>query len=348
MTDALSNQTFSAARAATQQSDELDSLRQRAFKNDESALKEAAQQFESIFMSMVMKSMREANAVFEEGNPLNTRYSGMYRDMYDQQLSKDLSKQGSLGLADLLVQQLGGGGEGYQPAGVIRDGGNLDEARRVAKYNALKAGVTEGGDANAKPAVNPLTGGIPAGKFYGQQRHQGFANPTEFIEQLYPYAKAAADKAGLAPEALLAQAALETGWGQRMVPGSQSGSSNNLFNIKADKRWDGDRSHVTTLEYNGTTARKEQAAFRVYDNLSESFDDFVRFLQDHPRYQQALAAGKDVKAFSEALQQAGYATDPAYAEKIQGLQKRLNVAAELPTLSATAATASLTNPLVAE
>jgi len=143
------------------------------------------------------------------------------------------------------------------------------------------------------------------------------------VQQLYPHAKAAADKAGLAPEALLAQAALETGWGQKMIPGERNGSSHNLFNIKADQRWSGARSHVTTLEYSDGIAKKEQAAFRAYPTISESFDDFVRFLQEHPRYQQALAAGTDVKQFSEALQQAGYATDPGYAAKIQQLYARL-------------------------
>lgn len=326
MSDAVINNSFGQARTSAQ-IDEMDSLRQRAFKNDESALREAAEQFESIFTGMVLKSMREANAVFEKDNPLNTRYTGMYRDMHDQQLAKDMAKQGSLGLADMLVQQFGGD-ENFTAASVLRDGSNLESARRVAKERALAAG-NEQAAVNHAP-VNKDTGGVPAGKYYGSQRHQGFANQAEFVEQLYPHAKQAADKAGIAPEALLAQAALETGWGQRMVPGSKQGSSNNLFNIKADQRWPGDKAHVMTLEYRDGVAKKEQAAFRVYDSVQQSFDDFVQFLQEHPRYQQALAAGTDVKAFSEALQNAGYATDPRYAEKIQGLQKRLNFAAQMP------------------
>lgn len=325
MSDAVINNSFSQARAAAS-TDELDSLRQRAFKDDKSALREAAQQFESIFTGMVLKSMRQANAIFEEDSLMNSRYTGMYRDMYDQQLSKDMAKQGSLGLADMLVQQFGGGDENFTAASVLRDGSNLESARRLAKERALAVGV----DATAATGRNEQTGGVPAGKYYGSQRHQGFANPEQFIEQLYPHARAAAEKAGLAPEALLAHAALETGWGQRMVPGSQQGSSNNLFNIKADKRWQGDKAHVMTLEFDGGVAKKEQAAFRVYGSVQESFDDFVQFLQEHPRYQQALQAGTNVKEFSEALQQAGYATDPDYAEKIQGLQKRLNFAATAP------------------
>jgi len=230
-----------------------------------------------------------------------------------------------------LVQQFGGDNENFTAASALRDGSNLEDARRVAKENYFRQQALTGESnsaANAvsaanEPAKADRNGGIPAGHYYGLQRHQAFADEQSFITALRPHAEQAAKKAGLAPEALLAQAALETGWGQKLIPGSKNGSSNNLFNIKADQRWSGDKAHVMTLEYDGTVARKEQAAFRVYDNVAESFDDFVRFLQDHPRYQPALAAGGDVKAFSEALQAAGYATDPHYADKIQRLYARL-------------------------
>jgi len=166
-TDSFSTQQLQHAQSMAQTGD-LDSLRQRAFKNDKAALREAAQQFESIFMGMVLKSMRQANAVFEEDSPLKSRYGDMYRDMYDGQLSKDLSKQGSLGLAELLVEQFGGGGESYTPASVLRDGSNLDSARRAAKQNYDRQ--------QANAAAEPTATAPALGKYYGAQRHQAFAS----------------------------------------------------------------------------------------------------------------------------------------------------------------------------
>ncbi len=128
-----------------------------------------------------------------------------------------------------------------------------------------------------------------------------------------------AKEAGLDPDVLMAQAALETGWGKRLVPGRHGGSSNNLFNIKADTRWDGDKSHVSTLEFDGEVARKERAAFRSYANVEQSLQDYVDFMKEHPRYQQALKVADDPEQYTQALQDAGYATDPQYARKIQSV-----------------------------
>ena len=121
---------------------------------------------------------------------------------------------------------------------------------------------------------------------------------------------------GADPRALLAQAALETGWGRAILQHPDGRSSNNLFNIKADHRWDGERVSVNTLEYRDGVARQEQANFRAYDSLAESFEDYVTFLRGSPRYREALARAGDGQAFAAALQKAGYATDPAYGAKI--------------------------------
>jgi len=292
----------------------LDGLRQRAFKpGDKEALMEAAQQFEAIFLNMVMGSMRKANAVFEKDNLLDSRYTNMYRDMYDQQLTSELSSQGSLGLAELMVKQLGGD-DSYVSESMNRSGANLDDPRMKNRADMS----TQLSD----------QGGIDAGLYYGNQRvntaklsdgNATFDSPQSFIDALKPHAERIAKEAGINPDVLMAQAALETGWGKRLVPGKHGGSSNNLFNIKADTRWSGDKSHVSTLEFDGEVARKERAAFRSYANVEQSLQDYVDFIKEHPRYQQALQVADDPAQYAEALQSAGYATDPQYAQKIQSV-----------------------------
>ncbi|OQX36262.1 MAG: flagellar rod assembly protein/muramidase FlgJ, partial [Candidatus Sedimenticola endophacoides] len=138
----------------------------------------------------------------------------------------------------------------------------------------------------------------------------------EFVERLLPWAREAAALLGLQPEALLAQAALETGWGRRMVRFSDGAPAHNLFGIKADRRWQGNKVAVNTLEYEQGVAVRHRAYFRAYDSFRDSFSDYVRFLRQSPRYQGALALAEDPAAYFGELQRAGYATDPAYARKI--------------------------------
>lgn len=290
----------------------LDSLRKEAFgDNKEAALREAAKQFEAIFLNMVLGSMRQANDVFAEGNMLNSRYGKMYRDMHDQQLTSELSSQGSLGLADLMVKQLSGKADLNQAQ---RYGANLGEARTASKAPSHQAVSDQGG--------------VDAGLYFGSQRvnhaklssgEAQFNSPGEFVAAIRPQAQQVAAEHGLNADVLVAQAALETGWGQRIVPGRHGGSSNNLFNIKADTRWDGEQAHVSTLEFDGDVAKKERAAFRSYQNVEQSLQDYVQFVQGHPRYQQALQVADDPQQYTEQLQKAGYATDPQYAKKIQAV-----------------------------
>ncbi len=134
---------------------------------------------------------------------------------------------------------------------------------------------------------------------------------------LAPAARKAARRLGLPPEALLAQAALETGWGAHVMRRPDGASSHNLFGIKADGRWSGERVSVTTLEYKDGVALKTRADFRAYDDWADSFEDYVRFVRDNPRYRRALQATDDAGRYFEELQRAGYATDPAYARKIR-------------------------------
>uniref|UniRef100_UPI00259862AC flagellar assembly peptidoglycan hydrolase FlgJ n=1 Tax=uncultured Idiomarina sp. TaxID=352961 RepID=UPI00259862AC len=228
-------------------------------------------------------------------------------------LTSELSSQGSLGLAELMVKQLGGD-DSYVSESMNRSGANLDDPRMKNRADMS----TQLSD----------QGGIDAGLYYGNQRvntaklsdgNATFDSPQSFIAALKPHAEKVAKEAGPDPDVLMAQAALETGWGKRLVPGRHGGSSNNLFNIKADTRWDGDKSHVSTLEFDGEVARKERAAFRSYANVEQSLQDYVDFMKEHPRYQQALKVADDPEQYTQALQDAGYATDPQYARKIQSV-----------------------------
>lgn len=330
----------------------LDSLRSRAQKDETSALKEVAQQFEGIFVQMLMQSMRDANAVFESDSPMNSQYTKFYEQMHDQQMSLNLSGEGMLGLADLMVQQLDPANSPMTPASVLRgdiNGGSkaaaltMDTAavmqmpsrsslvnQQVAATDALdvastpSASIQPAGTNQAQPLFSAKQAdtldSVLAGKVLpsaaADKSQANFTSQQEFVSRLYPYAEKAAKALGTTPEVLIAQSALETGWGQKMVKGQQGQQSNNLFNIKADSRWQGEHAAVNTLEYEQGIAVKQRANFRVYEDIGQSFNDFVSFVGDGERYQQALKQAANPHNFIRSLQDAGYATDPKYADKV--------------------------------
>ncbi|WP_029831047.1 flagellar assembly peptidoglycan hydrolase FlgJ, partial [Vibrio parahaemolyticus] len=149
-----------------------------------------------------------------------------------------------------------------------------------------------------------------------------FDSPESFVNSMKPYAEKAAKALGVEPSLLLAQAALETGWGQKVVQNAL-GSSNNLFNIKADRSWQGDKVTTQTLEFHDNTPVKETAAFRSYSNYQDSFNDYVRFLNDNPRYETALQQRGDSESFIRGIHRAGYATDPTYADKVLQVKQKI-------------------------
>ena len=144
-------------------------------------------------------------------------------------------------------------------------------------------------------------------------------NKQLFISQLLPYAQHAAKELGVDANVLIAQAALETGWGQSVIKDSQDENSFNLFNIKADKSWQGKQTRVSTMEYEGGVAKTELAGFRTYASYKQSFDDYVNFIKSNPRYSEALKHASNAERYVRELQKAGYATDPHYAEKIMSI-----------------------------
>lgn len=279
----------------------LDKLRQAAQNGDEEALQEAAKQFEAIFVQMMLKSMRKAQDVLsDKDSPFNSEQVKFYRDMHDQQLATDMSNSGSIGLADVIVKQLSKGGNGYTPSSVIRNDGNLSDINRHSAQSVKQA----------QQAILPDVVSSNAGF-----KEAAFSDHRDFIDALYPVAERVAQELNLEPKALLAQAAVETGWGQYMMH-TDKGNTHNLFGIKAGQNWQGDTARVNTLEFEQGLATPKKAEFRAYASFDDAMQDYVSFVKENPRYQQALRSTSDPKRYFEELQQAGYATDPAYADKI--------------------------------
>ncbi len=283
----------------------LDALKRASAEtpNDPKTLRAVAQQFESLFIGMMLKSMRDAKL----GDGLfDSDQSRLYQDMFDQQLSVSLSQGRGLGIADLLVRSLSPPGV---PAGLPP--GAYGKITRRSAAPASPAAVS--GSAAAVDTVRPDAAGgapaVPAGD------GAVASTPEEFVALVMPSATAAGSALGVDPLALVAQAALESNWG-RQVPAADSGSSYNLFGIKADAGWSGRRVLKDTVEYAGGVAERRREPFRAYDSLARGFEDYVSLLKGHDRYSAALGQGGDPERFAAALQTAGYATDPAYSTKI--------------------------------
>jgi len=164
-----------------------------------------------------------------------------------------------------------------------------------------------------------------------------FDTPQQFISTLLPAARQVASELGVEPQLLLAQAALETGWGKHMIS-EQGKPSYNLFGIKADAHWHGDVTGIATSEYRDGIKVNQQAQFRSYASYNESFRDYLQFLQTNGRYQQAIANPDNPRVFAKELQTAGYATDPDYAVKI------LRIYNQLTNAEATESNAVVNNP----
>jgi len=284
----------------------LSKLRAQARDNSEETLREVAGQFEALFIQMMLKSMRDAN--LGEGL-LDSQHSRTYQSMYDKQIAIDLSKRQGLGLADMMVRQLSRSAEFES-----------DDSAAAAPFGSAHHGLLKSAQGETTPAgkVNaaegsregPLEGKVNAAPDWKPD------SPEAFVKELWPYAQRTARDLGTRPELLLAQAALETGWGQHVIRGTDGSNSFNLFGIKADTRWQGERAVTETIEFEDGLMRKQRASFRAYASLADSFSDYADFLKTNPRYREALNRAADAPSFARALAEAGYATDPDYSGKI--------------------------------
>ncbi len=270
----------------------LAALRRAAKQDQQQALPAVAKQFEALFMQTLLKNMRAADL---GGGILESDQTRLYSGMADDQLSTQLVKGKGLGIADMLVRQLSG--KTQIPSSI--------------EHNSSIASFT--------PSAAPLV--------TNQDRS---ASPQAFIRNLWPYAQQAAARLGVDPQALLAQAALETGWGQRQINHPDGRPSFNFFGIKAMGDWQGGKVNVPTLEYEDGIAVRRQESFRAYNSMAEAFQDYAHLLSQNPRYQSALKSGGNGEAFADALQESGYATDPNYAAKLKAIMRDANALLKQP------------------
>ncbi|RMS75282.1 flagellar assembly peptidoglycan hydrolase FlgJ [Pseudomonas savastanoi] len=361
--------------------------------------KKVAQEFESLFVSQMLKAMRSANEVLAKDNPMNTPATRQYQDMYDQQLAVTLSTRGNgIGLQDVLMRQLSKD-KGIQHAAPTdttatpATSGDTTPAKtglatsvyqrplwatRSAAADQAAAAVSASGDGrNDMAALNSrrlslptkltdrLLAGIvpsataavsnspvparatassngnngdwtldpnlaPAPEYVRSMAQpplapakRAFSSADQFVETMLPLAKDAAARIGVDPVMLVAQAALETGWGKSIMRQQDGSSSHNLFGIKAAGSWKGAEARAITSEFRDGKMVKETADFRSYDSYADSFHDLVSLLQNNNRYKEVVNSADKPEQFVKELQKAGYATDPAYASKISQIAKQM-------------------------
>jgi flagellar protein FlgJ len=255
----------------------LDKLRLQAKDSPDKALKSAAQQFEQVFLNMMLKSMREATP---QDGMFDNEQTKMFTGMLDQQLAQSMSAGQGVGLADVMVRQL--------------------------QRSSMGANVQGHSD-----AVNPtpfVRNSIPSA--YNENFQQ------DFVKKLMPHAEQASKATGVPAHLMVGQAALESGWGKREIKMPDGTSSHNLFGVKAGPSWNGKVAEVMTTEYHNGVANKQVEKFRAYDSYADSFKDYANTISNNPRYANVIKDGSNASGFAQALQKAGYATDPNYADKL--------------------------------
>jgi flagellar protein FlgJ len=270
-------------------------------------LRKVAGQFEALFVQQMLKAMRDST--LNEGLMDNDQ-TRFYQGMFDQQISLEMTRGQGLGLAEMLVRQLGGEAAAaalprpQQAPDPFQ--GPAAPVRRGVGYTARTEGYTEITGAPAAQAA-----AAERGNWRPESREQ-------FVADLLPHAERAAARLGVDARVLVAQAALETGWGQHVMQRRDGRSSHNLFGIKADGRWDGEQVSHRTVEFHHGVLQREQASFRAYASPAHSLADYADFIAGNPRYRDALGSA-DPQRYVVELQRAGYATDPAYARKIMNI-----------------------------
>jgi flagellar protein FlgJ len=293
----------------------LGDLKQSAKAGSPEALKGAATQFESMFVNMMMKSMRDATP---QDGPMDSQETRTFTTMLDQQMSQKLAKRG-IGLADVLVRQLSAQQTGAALAKDMQSGALGIGAEAGGQQGAGATRLKLDGDSmstdNAAGASG-LTGSARSTTSAGKPAHV-----RAFQDKLADAAEEAEKVTGVPAKFMMGQAALETGWGKRVIRNQDGSSSNNLFGIKAGPGWKGKVATAVTTEYVNGKPHTRVEKFRSYASHADAFKDYARMLSNNPRYEKVLAHGGDASTFAHGLQRAGYATDPQYAAKLSRIIK---------------------------
>jgi peptidoglycan hydrolase FlgJ len=289
--DSISSASASTSGALAADARSLNALKLQAGKKTPEAIREAAKQFESLFMRELLKSMREATM---KSGMLDSPGSDLGTDLLDQQFAVQMSGRPG-GLSDLIAAQLS------------RQMGDTDP----------------GADAEFKKSATTTTSALSRKNSlaaYGAQA-MGSAAPatasqSNFVQKHGQAAAQVAQASGIPAAYMLGQAGHETGWGKSEIKMAGGAPSHNLFGIKAGANWTGKVAEVTTTEYVNGVAHKSVAKFRAYDSYEDSFKDYARLITKTPRYAHASQQTSSAQAFASSLQKAGYATDPNYANKL--------------------------------
>ncbi|TFH85394.1 flagellar assembly peptidoglycan hydrolase FlgJ [Billgrantia azerbaijanica] len=324
----------------------LERLKRTSREDADAGLSGASRQFEALLLQHMLKSMREA---MPSGGLLDSQQGEFYQSLMDQQWAQTLAGRG-VGLADHLVAQLQAQGVGasqpaagddaatliagiprgaprvlenaLQPSTAASDANSGESDRLPTTF--LDALETQRGDfmgaVQARVAEEQITRGATVSAESGRQGD--VSHVERFVERLAEPARVASRRTGVPAELILAQAALETGWGRHEIPTANGGNSHNLFGIKAGSGWHGQTTEITTHEYVAGRRIRVTDTFRVYDSFAEAFTDYARLIGDNPRYAGVVQAGSAEQA-ARALQAGGYATDPAYADKLVAIMGRL-------------------------
>ncbi|MFM9924739.1 flagellar assembly peptidoglycan hydrolase FlgJ [Variovorax sp. H27-G14] len=305
----------------------VDALRRTVRTTPEEGLQQVSRQFEAMFMNMVLKSMREATP---SSGMLDSQSQKVYQSMFDQQLSQNLSGRG-VGLAEAMLAQL----RRTMPSGPPDAEGDAAIGMKpmsLEPRGGLPYGPNAGipiGSAPANRVAAPAD--LSAYQINGDRRSNGASGANaslqgqvdEFVGRMGPSAQAASTASGVPAPLILAQAALESGWGKREIRADDGTQSFNLFGIKADKGWKGATVETMTTEFVDGEPQKVRAKFRAYGSYQEAFTDYAQFITRNPRYANVLATD-DPAAAAHGLQRAGYATDPKYGEKLVRIMQKFS------------------------
>lgn len=316
----------------------LAELRAQARQGSPQALEVAAKQFEAYLVQQLLRTGRDASL---GDGIMDDKDADLYHDLFDKQIAECVSQGKGLGIAQMLVQQV------QRLQGTPSAAGAPSPARAATAVPAEPAGGAQQTtptvqQQDSRPSASTVVLPASSEELLKTRQKVSAAQPAaadatdgrfdtaqEFVAALMPSAQRVGAELGVDPRLLVAQAALETGWGKSIIRNSDGTSSHNLFNIKADRSWKGPVATARTLEYENGAAVKVGAGFRSYASYADSFRDYLHFLRSNPRYGEALQNTHDPAAYAQSLQAAGYATDPRYADKIMAIYGMNEVSASV-------------------
>ncbi len=314
-------------------------LKRSARNRTDDAARVVAQQFEGLMLQQMLASMRSSIAVDESNR---SSFGDFYQEMYDKQLAQIIASRGGLGLGNLIVRTAPGlGGDAKAPTETVNGLAAVNSARQfspsvvqqvlqqqVDRKTTVKQPLENKPNAalSSSEVPEPVVTRAYLDNDFAEQEgidrlNRRWSNPLGFVSDIWPHARQAAGQLGISPGLLVAQAALETGWGKHTMKYADGRNAFNLFGIKAGSSWQGSVLSRPSLEFRDGLMRTEVSRFRAYPSAADSFSDYVSFIRGNARYQRALLQGQvgGDEGYIREIQSAGYATDPDYADKVIGI-----------------------------